>query len=274
MENFYDYWLKLGKWTSEQAAFIFQDIDPSQNSGKVKFTIRAEDNFKVHKKEWQRKVYQTYSIFETASQSDWAGCIVELEESYAFSLFNWRPPKEASPGVFFYLAEMKGVKIPEKIREAYFNHLKNIDEVKYSRAMVRALKSYKHQATKKSKADSESVDGDELSETESKSADNKEYEEAFDPLPLGVIAGIFRLKKDDEENLKRWQYYAGKASQNGLRAARVEVRRGKAQSTFNPYLVGCWVILRNDGLTPDSVNRKLSNALPSRSVHLKDETFV
>lgn len=117
-------------------------------------------------------------------------------------------------------------------------------------------------------------DGNEGSDAGNTLPDSKVLEAAFDPLPLDVIAKVFPLIKDPERNLSHWKYLAGKASQNGLDSARKKAGKGKAQSTFNPYFVGCWVITIKDGLAPDFVNRKLSSNLPKRSDDFKDETFV
>jgi len=96
-----------------------------------------------------------------------------------------------------------------------------------------------------------------------------ELKEAFDPVPLSTIANMFKLNTDEEKNLKQWRILAAKASRNGLNKTRVSTGKGKAESTFNPWLVGDWVI-QNRGYTQEKVNRKLANNLPERSKDLKD----
>lgn len=92
---------------------------------------------------------------------------------------------------------------------------------------------------------------------------------AFDPVPLSAIAKIFSLHKDEEQNIKKWRSLASKASRNGLNKTRASAGKGSAESTFNPWLVGEWVI-PNLGFTQELVNRKLANNLPERSKDMKD----
>ena len=93
---------------------------------------------------------------------------------------------------------------------------------------------------------------------------------AFDPLPTKGIASMFRLEKDDAANTAAWKKYAKSANRRtGLLLARIEKNGGCAQSTFNPALVGDWLV--DEGLkTREQVDRTLANNLPPRSAHLRE----
>lgn len=93
---------------------------------------------------------------------------------------------------------------------------------------------------------------------------------AFDPLPTKGIASMFRLDKDDAVNTAIWKKHAKSAKrQKGLLLARIEKNGGSAQSTFNPALVGDWLV--DEGLkTREQVDRTLANNLPRRSAHLRE----
>ncbi len=112
---------------------------------------------------------------------------------------------------------------------------------------------------------SESTTGD--SDLEST---DKEFREAFDPLPIEGIAEMFPLTSLGVGNLQAWKRLAGNASRNKLNKTRVVTSSGKAKSTFDPWLVGEWIISENRGLTQEAVYRKLAKNLPMRSAHLKD----
>lgn len=138
MENFYDYWLKLGHWNSKQAAFLLNRKDPSQFSKAVIFPEKIEDGLRRNIKEWQRQVYKTYSILESAKAEDWRRYVDMDSDTYFF--FNH--PREASPDVFVSLAMYKGIEIPEELKEACFRRYKEIDDANEREAMVAALRAY------------------------------------------------------------------------------------------------------------------------------------
>ena len=80
MTDFYDFWFRLDKWNSDQAAFIFNGADPNIFGERVKFSINVEENYKVHSAEWQRKIFQDYYIIENA---DWGKYIDEPADTSA-----------------------------------------------------------------------------------------------------------------------------------------------------------------------------------------------
>lgn len=95
----------------------------------------------------------------------------------------------------------------------------------------------------------------------------------FDPISTSGISNMFRLDKEDKNNTKIWERLAKDAVRNGLRDARVTTGKGRAQSTFNPYLVGEWAI-KHRGLDRAKVDRILLNNLPHRSAYLRDLTAI
>jgi len=96
-----------------------------------------------------------------------------------------------------------------------------------------------------------------------------EWSKAFDTLPLSGISKIFPLGLDKQGKRSKWHGYAEKASGNGLGKSRVTVGKGSAESTFDPVLVGEWLVKK--GFMPrDEVDRKLIKNLPTRSMHLKE----
>ena len=96
MTDFYDYWVKLGKWDSEQAALLFNGKDPSKFGRLVKFPEDIADGHRMNRKEWQREVYRIYSILERADDSDWRRYVDTVSDVY----FHFNSPKEASPSAF------------------------------------------------------------------------------------------------------------------------------------------------------------------------------
>ncbi len=119
MTDFYDYWLNIGEWNSKQAAFIVNDKDPELYAGRVKFPNKIKENYKVNKKEWQRKIFRDYTIFETATRDDWEKYVDKLSDDYSYALFNWRPPKVASPNAFLSLARDKQMDFSDELLEAW-----------------------------------------------------------------------------------------------------------------------------------------------------------
>jgi len=96
-----------------------------------------------------------------------------------------------------------------------------------------------------------------------------ELSTAFDPLPLSNIAKMFPQDKDDQRNLKKWKSWSSNASRNGLINARITIGKGRAESTYNPWMVSDWLVLNKD-LTRVKAKYKLANNLPYRSIHLKE----
>ena len=264
MKDIYEFWLKIGRWNTEQAALLFNGMDPSKRGRFVKFPQNIADGHRLNNKEWMREVYRTFAVLEFADNSDWR----KFVDISSYDDFYFNRPKKASPSAFISLASYKGIRIPDELNDAYLKQLNSIDEVEERQTYEPSGE------TEQDITELESSDEGEPSGIGNTLPDSKNLEEAFDPLPLDIIAKMFPLKKDEIENQNRWKYHSGKASQNGLKLARVKAGKGKKLSTFNPYLVGRWVTTIKDGLPPERVNRKLSSNLPSRSVHLKDETFV
>ena len=86
----------------------------------------------------------------------------------------------------------------------------------------------------------------------------------FDSLKLDVIAQIFPLSTDPEENTSIWGNFAKNATRNGLDKARADKGKGKAQSTFYPEQVGEWLISKGR-LDQAKLYRILARNLPPRS---------
>ena len=88
----------------------------------------------------------------------------------------------------------------------------------------------------------------------------------FDPLLLDVIAQMFPISKDAEDNASIWGSYAKNATRNGLDQARATIGKGKSQSTFHPEKVGEWLISKGKGnLDQAKLYRTLGANLPARS---------
>lgn len=103
----------------------------------------------------------------------------------------------------------------------------------------------------------------------SKETDDNETIPPFDALPLSGIAKMFKIITDETLNLEEWKEHSGNAARNKLINSRVIVGRGKRQSTFDPQLVGDWLV--NKGyLTQEKVTKSLGKNLPSRSQGLLD----
>lgn len=93
----------------------------------------------------------------------------------------------------------------------------------------------------------------------------------FDPVSLSGIAKMFRLNPDDEQNIEMWKKHAEKASENGLKKARVSVSRGSEESTFDPELVGDWLVYKQRTIfTRAKINNILRKNLPKRSKDKED----
>ncbi len=92
----------------------------------------------------------------------------------------------------------------------------------------------------------------------------------FDPLPLNGIAAMFPLAKNDtEETREIWKDFAHNAKKNGLVSARITTGKGKRQSSFDPSLVGDWLV-KEGAMDRARVDRILSINLPPRSANLKE----
>jgi hypothetical protein len=105
----------------------------------------------------------------------------------------------------------------------------------------------------------------------------EEIDRAFNPISLTGIAVMFQLNKDPVTNLKLWRRYARKAAEKGMedfKSARVETGSGHKKSTFDPLLIGRWLLTFDNALTVETVNRKLKRNLPERSIHLSNDDFV
>ncbi len=113
MTNFYDYWLKLNKWNSEQAALLCNGRDPRIDKNRVTFPIENDDFSGVKPGTWQWETLEDYFVFEV---DDW---LIYVED---------RPglPKEASPLDFLYRAIHKGIKMPKEMRAMYDAHIESI----------------------------------------------------------------------------------------------------------------------------------------------------
>jgi hypothetical protein len=94
----------------------------------------------------------------------------------------------------------------------------------------------------------------------------------YDPLPLNGIATMFLLVQGDaKRNGEIWKDFAHNATKNGLVSARIRTGSGKRQSTFDPSLVGDWLVNHQNGKFDRAcVDRILRKNLPPRSAHLKD----
>ncbi len=119
------------------------------------------------------------------------------------------------------------------------------------------------------KTASDSSDTSALFDKDDSITANTAWSEAFDPIPLSGISQIFSLDKDVQQNQVIWKSLAEKASRNNLLEARISKGSGKAQSTFDPWLVAEWLINKGH-ISRDKALRKLANNLPPRSAHLKD----
>jgi hypothetical protein len=254
---------KLGKWNTEQSAILFRDQDPSEVIRLLRFPERVEEGHRLNRKAWQREIYQTYSILEFADATDWRRYVDTDADVYFF----YNHPKKASPAVFMSLANYLGINIPEKLKEAHFSHLKNIDDTKKREAMVAALGAYKSpQKANQANPEIELDDHHKTSGIENLLSESIGYEEAFEPLPLTTIANMFPLEKGG--NIGSWKSLADNAKRNGLVLARVDSGAGRRESTFNPWLVGEWLI-RNKGFTSEKIYRKRMKNLPpgSEDIH-------
>ncbi len=116
MTNFYDYWLKLSKWNSEQAALLFNGKDPRIDKNRVTFPTENDDFSGVKPGTWQWEALEYYFLFEAG---DWEGCIGGGTGS----------PKEASPFEFIHMAMQRGINIPKELYEAYGEHIRNIPPI-------------------------------------------------------------------------------------------------------------------------------------------------
>jgi len=135
MTDFYDYWFKLDKTNSEQAAFVFNRKDPRLYDKRINFPAKENDFSRVKPNTWQWDVLETYYIFETA---DWGKYIDD--DPYLW----FRSPKEASPSQFYSLALDKGIPIPELLGSACLQVLKRQRDSDYRKSMVAALKEHRY----------------------------------------------------------------------------------------------------------------------------------
>lgn len=94
-------------------------------------------------------------------------------------------------------------------------------------------------------------------------------ESTHDFLPLDAIALMYPINADGLKNIKEWRVLAKNAGRNGLNVARKVTGKGKAQSIFDPAVVGEWLVKEAEK-TQSQVNAILSNNLPKRSAHLKE----
>lgn len=91
-------------------------------------------------------------------------------------------------------------------------------------------------------------------------------ESTHDAKKLDAIALMFPINPN---NLMEWRVLAKNADRNGLHAARTAVGKGKAQSMFDPVLVGQWLVSKGK-MDQARVDRILMSNLPPRNAHLKD----
>lgn len=93
---------------------------------------------------------------------------------------------------------------------------------------------------------------------------------AFYPASTSALSDIFTLHQDKSKNLAEWRKLANDASRNGLAKARVTQGRGKAESKFDLWLVGEWLV-EQKGIPWGTVSRKLVANLKPGYEHLKDQ---
>ena len=105
MYNFYDHWLKVDKWTFQQASMLFCGIDP-----KEKGAVFEDTNIMghLHINKMKAAVLPVYEIFQLAKWENY-GELLEPETVYQ--------------EIFFKLAVNKKIDIPEELlkkRSEYF----------------------------------------------------------------------------------------------------------------------------------------------------------
>jgi len=113
--EFYDHFLKRGKWDSRQAALIFNGKDPRLYERKISFPAKDNDYSRVKLNTWQWKAIDYYHIFETAEQSDWERCGADVSNPN----FWFHTYKTASPRVFITLAKDKQLELPSELLEKW-----------------------------------------------------------------------------------------------------------------------------------------------------------
>ena len=124
MTDFFDHYLKRGKWDSKQAALIFNRKDPRLHEKKIVFPADDNDYSRVKPDTWQWKALDYYYIFETAGRSDWERCGADLSSPY----FWFHTYKEASPSVFITLAQDKLLEIPEELLKIHGEKIPHVRE--------------------------------------------------------------------------------------------------------------------------------------------------
>ncbi|MDD5276444.1 MAG: hypothetical protein PHR16_10235 [Methylovulum sp.] len=89
----------------------------------------------------------------------------------------------------------------------------------------------------------------------------------FDPVPVETLAQMFPV--DKHASLDQWQKWSGRASRNGLNAARVE------RAKFNPYKAGMWLVDKGaKGWDVAHIYRVLGKNLPPRSIYESDADLL
>ncbi len=231
----YNHWLSLDYWTFEQAAYLFAGIDPNDTERISFLNSPLSITYMPNGNASFDPIKKITKLLQAFHQSDWDS---ESDENLKAS--------RASIESYLELAREKRISIPKGLEQAYMILL-GTDSPATSPIL-------------------------ELSD-ETSDHFGQNTIEAYNPLTLDGIAGLFALTQSyQEDNLKLWKKKASKASENGLISARTTKGSGRAPSMFNPVLVANWLILKGI-FTPEQAARKLRKNVPERSAELIEELF-
>jgi hypothetical protein len=243
-------------WTHEEAAALFIGKNPKAVTRKKMQPFSSEELLEHHSV--SSEYHKRLELFGRAIE---------------FNLLSIK----SSPLDYAIYARSNNLEIPASLIESFSDQNK-LAFAKLSGAIDSNASSEEPTALDESMEEEAHKELENISITDSNTDEQSGgIELAFDPMPLSGIASMFQLDKDPARNLERWKGYARKASQDSMKdfkLARIEVGSGSKQSTFNPLLIGRWLLTIDNWLTVEKVNRKLKSNLPERSKHLSDDTFV
>lgn len=232
----YKHWLSLYCWTLKEAAFLLNGIDPNdQNTAQaVELGMTQSYHDLKHSMDPYKKIEQTKQQHDSFKR-----IIQKLER------FDWKPEDKPDH-------EKGCIKVSSIVQAAQTLSIRFPPELIPDEGNNQ--KSQKAQTEKPSGYFSQEVIA------------------AFDPLPIEGISKLFSLNNVADHNLKTWKKLQNKASENGLKEARVITGGGRRGSTFNPVLVAEWLIKKGK-ITKQQATRKLRNNIPEHSKDLTEELF-
>jgi hypothetical protein len=235
----FSYVVQLAYWKTSEAVAYLLNVDPDI------LAVRSEGNWRTYDK--SRKllefIHRAIQMGQLQARPDTRG--------YDYMV---------RTAVFIEWAKNNELPIPTGLNAALERAPSpSISKASTSRTALEELRPTVHSP------DKDNLEADCVAPTPGRNVEDS----AFNPLLLNGIAQVFKIEADEKQNLQYWQKAARYANRNGLITARISTARGKAKSTFDPELVGEWLV--NKGIMArDKVDNHLKRNLPRRSEHLKD----